>query len=279
MKDNGKYFKTNLRRWNELVEINAKSKFYDLDGFKSGKSSLFPIEREEIGNVDGKTLLHLQCHFGMDTLSFARLGAKVTGVDFSDKAIKLARQLSEELNIPAKFIKANIYDIPDILHDKFDIVFTSNGAIGWLPDLYKWAEIIDYCLKPGGTFYITENHPFGNLIDEKYDNAFQVGYDYFNDGKPYRFDEDDGAYVDPNIKLQNFETYDWFHPMGDVINSLLKVNFELEFLHEFPFSFFQIHPDMKQNKETKYWEFQTLKHSVPMIFSIKAHKIKTNLLP
>ena len=154
MKDNEKYFNTNLRRWNELVGINAKSKFYDLDGFKSGKSSLLPITRKEIGNVDGKTLLHLQCHFGMDTLSLARLGAKVTGVDFSNKAIKLARQLSEELNIPAKFIETNIYDIPDILHEKFDVVFTSDGVICWLPDLYKWAEIIDYCLKPGGTFYI-----------------------------------------------------------------------------------------------------------------------------
>ena len=273
MKDNEEYFKTNLRRWNELVAINANSKFYDLNGFKSGISSLFPIESEEIGSVDGKTLLHLQCHFGMDTLSLARLGANVTGVDFSDKAIKFARQLSEELNIPATFIHSNIYDIPDVLNEKFDIVFTSNGVIGWLPDLYKWAEIIDYCLKPGGTFYIIENHPFGNLIDEKYDGAFQVGYDYFNEGKPYHFDEDEGAYADPNIKLQNFETYDWFHPMGDIINSLLKVGLELEFLHEFPFSFFQIHPDMKQ-RDDKYWEFQTLKYSVPMIFSIKSHKRK-----
>jgi len=271
MKENEKYFQTNLRRWNELVAINARSKFYDLDGFKSGKSSLFPIESEEIGNVDGKSLLHLQCHFGMDTLSFARFGAKVTGVDFSDEAIQLARKLSEELKIPAKFIKANIYDIPTFLNEKFDIVFTSNGAICWLPDLYKWAEIIDYCLKPGGTFYITDNHPFGNLIDEKHMDAFQVGYDYFRDGKPYFFDGDDGAYVDSNVKLQNYATYDWFHPLGEIINSLLKTNFELDFFHEFPFSFFQIHPDMKQ-REDRYWEFQTLKHSVPMIFSIKAHK-------
>ena len=273
MKDNEEYFKTNLRRWNELVAVNAKSKFYNLDGFKSGKSSLFPIELKEIGNVEGKTLLHLQCHFGMDTLSFARMGAKVTGVDFSDKAIALARQLSEELDIPATFIHANIYDIPEILEDKFDIVFTSNGVIGWLPDLFKWAEIINHCLKPGGTFYIVENHPFGNLIDEKYMEAFQVGYDYFNEGKPYHFDEDEGAYADPNIKLQNFETYDWFHPMEHVINSLLKVGLELEFFHEFPFSFFQIHPDMKQ-RDDNYWEFQTFKHSVPMIFSLKAHKRK-----
>jgi len=237
LKNNEEYFKTNLRRWNELVEVNAKSKFYNLDGFKSGKSSLFPIELKEIGDVEGKTLLHLQCHFGMDTLSLARMGAKVTGIDFSDKAIALARQLSEELDVPANFINANIYDIPNLLEDKFDIVFTSNGVIGWLPDLFKWAEIIDYCLKPGGTFYIVENHPFGNLIDEKYEEAFQVGYDYFNEGKPYRFDEE-MSYADPNYKVQNNTT---------------------------------IHPDMKQ-REDHYWEFQTFKYSVPMIFSIRAHK-------
>ena len=204
LKENEKYFKTNLKRWNELVEINAKSKAYDLEGFKKGKSSLFPIETKELGDVRGKTLLHLQCHFGMDTLSLARFGAKVTGVDFSDKAIERARELSEELKIPANFIQANVYDIPNIINEKFDIVFTSNGVIGWLPDLYKWAEIIDYCLKPGGFFYITDNHPFGNLVDEKYKDTFQVGYDYFNDGKPYKFDDDDGAYVDHNIKLKNY---------------------------------------------------------------------------
>jgi len=270
MKFKDKYLQSNLKRWNELVEINAKSKSYDLEGFKEGKTSLFPIELEELGDIECKTLLHLQCHFGMDTLSWARKGAQVVGIDFSTKAINLARQLSKELNIPAKFIESNIYDIPKFIHEKFDIVFTSYGAICWLPDLYRWAEIIDYCLKPGGIFYIIDNHPFGNLIDEHYIETFQVGYNYFNKGEPYRFD-DDFTYVDSNIKLQNKTSYDWFHSMGDILNSLLRVKLEIEFLHEFPFSFFQIHPDMKQ-REDKYWEFQTFKFSIPMIFSLKAHK-------
>ncbi|MFW9973572.1 MAG: class I SAM-dependent methyltransferase, partial [Candidatus Odinarchaeota archaeon] len=138
--NNHKFFETNLKRWNELVELNAKSRLYDLEGFKSGNSSLLRIELEELGNVMGKSLLHLQCHFGMDTLSWARLGAYVTGVDFSDKAINLARDLSKELNIPARFIQANLYDIPNILHEQFDIVFTSYGTICWLPNLAKWAQ-------------------------------------------------------------------------------------------------------------------------------------------
>ena len=206
----------------------------------------------------------------MDTLSWARKGASVVGVDFSNNAIKLASQLSFELDIPAKFIESNVYDAPKIIKDKFDIVYTSNGVIGWLPDLYKWAEIINYFLKPGGIFYIIENHPFGNLIDEKYEKAFQVGYNYFNEGKPIKFD-DDLSYADTDVKIKNKITYDWFHTMSDVINSLIKVSLEIEFLHEFPFSFFQIHPDMKQ-REDKYWEFQTFTYSIPMIFSLKAHK-------
>jgi SAM-dependent methyltransferase len=270
MKQYKKFFDANLKRWNELVDINAKSKFYDLDGFKEGKTSLFSIEREELTDVKDKTLLHLQCHFGMDTLSWARIGAKVTGVDFSDKAIKLAKMLCNELQIPANFIHSNIYDLPKVLDEKFDIVFTSCGVIGWLPDLYAWAQIINHYLKPGGIFYIVDNHPFGNLIDEKFKEEFRIGYDYFNEGKPNRFD-DDGAYVDTRIQIENKTTYDWFHPMGDIINSLLEVNFEILFLHEFPFSFFQIHPDMKQ-REDGYWEFQTFKHSIPMMFSLKAKK-------
>ncbi|MFX1501432.1 MAG: class I SAM-dependent methyltransferase [Promethearchaeota archaeon] len=263
------FFKINLKRWNELVEINAKSKSYDLEGFKSGKTSLYSIELKELGDVKGKSLLHLQCHFGMDTLSWARLGAKVTGIDFSDKAINLAKKLSKELNIPARFILSNLYDIPKILNEKFDIVFTSYGVICWLPDIIKWAKIISDFLKEGGIFYIIENHPFGLLIDE-HQKAFRVGYNYFSEGKPIYFNED-GAYADPSAKLKNRESYDWIHSMSSIVNALIDANLEIEFLHEFPFTFFNIHPDMRR-REDGYWEFTDLEFSVPMMFSIKCHK-------
>ncbi len=269
MLNNKKYFETNLKRWNELVEINAKSKSYDLPGFLEGNSSLFPIEVEEIGNVKGKTLLHLQCHFGMDTLSWARLGAKVTGVDFSNKAIELAKDLSNRLNIPARFILSNVYDIPEVLEEKFDIVFTSYGTICWLPDLVQWAQIISDCLNPGGIFYIIDGHPFGFIIDEK-KNPFNVGFNYFSEGKPVFFDEN-AAYADPLADLKNQATFEWDHPMSEIINSLIKANLEIEFLHEFPFTFFSIHPDMKK-REDGYWEFINYEYTVPMMFSIKTHK-------
>jgi len=264
-----KYFKINLKRWNELAEINAKSRVYDLEGFKTGKTSLLSIELEELGDVNGKTLLHLQCHFGMDTLSWARLGAKVTGVDFSDKAIILAKELSKELDIPARFINANVYDLLNILNEQFDIVFTSYGVLCWLPDLEKWAQTINSCLKPGGTFYVIDGHPFGILIDEK-QQPFKVGFNYFPDGKPLYWEEE-AAYADPSTELINKVSYEWDHPISEILNSLLRVNLELEYVHEFPFSYHNYHPDMIK-REDGYYEFQNLRFSVPMMFSIKAHK-------
>ncbi len=267
--NNDKFFDINLKRWNELVDINAKSQMYDLEGFISGQTSLLPIELEELGDVKGKSLLHLQCHFGMDTLSWARLGARVTGVDFSDKAISFARELSYKLKIPGNFIESNIYDIQNVLDEKFDIVFTSYGTICWLPDIVEWAKLISYHLKPGGIFYIIDGHPFGFIIDEKQE-PFKVGFNYFFEGEPVYFDEG-GAYADPMADLKNQASYQWDHPMSDIINSLINADLEIEFLHEFPYTFFSIHPDMKERKDG-YWEFTNFKFTVPMMFSIRAQK-------
>ena len=147
------YINYNQDLWNELTPIHERSKFYDLEGFRSGKQSLKSIELDELGDVSGKSLLHLQCHFGVDTLSWARKGGIVTGIDFSDASINLAQSLSRELGIKASFFRANIYDLPDILKAEFDIVYTSYGVLAWLPDLKRWAEIIVHYLKRGGFFY------------------------------------------------------------------------------------------------------------------------------
>ncbi len=120
---------------------------YDLEGFRRGQNTFYPIEIEELGDVRGKTVLHLQCHFGQDTMSLARMGAKVVGVDFSEEAVKLARSLSTEIGIPAEFICCNIYDLPKHLDRQFDIVFTSAGVLCWINDLSKWAQLIDRYLK------------------------------------------------------------------------------------------------------------------------------------
>ena len=167
-KNYNKYFEANKALWNKRVDLHFNSEFYDKDKFKKSKNSLNSIELKELGDISGKTILHLQCHFGQDTLSLANLGAEVTGVDFSEEAIIKAKQLSNELNIKADFICSNIYDLKEKLNGKFDIVFTSYGTIGWLPDINKWAEIISHFLKPKGQFLIVEFHPFIWMLDDKF---------------------------------------------------------------------------------------------------------------
>ena len=123
------------QNWNERTPIHAASSFYNVDGFESGDITLTNTEIEEMGSVVGKSLLHLQCHFGMDTMSWSRLGANATGVDISDTAIELARELNDELCLNTRFIRSNIYDLPDVLNEQFDIVYTAIGALCWLPDM------------------------------------------------------------------------------------------------------------------------------------------------
>ena len=160
------YMKDNQGWWNEAAQVHAQGEGYLMREFKQGLNKLHPLDREEVGDVTGKKLLHLQCHFGMDTLSWARLGAQVTGIDFADKAIAIAKDLSQELNLDATFLCSDIYHVRDALDaaGQFDIVYTSYGAICWLPDLQPWGQIIAHYLKPGGFFYIAEVIPLCGLL-------------------------------------------------------------------------------------------------------------------
>jgi len=150
------YFKTNQKLWDAKTDVHKESDFYDLENFKKGATSLKKYELDALGNVHGKSLLHLQCHFGQDSMSWARMGAKVTGVDFSSEGIKTARAMNDELGLDVKFIECNVYDLQNHLNEQFDIVYCSYGVTCWLPDLVKWAGIVNQFIKPGGTFYIAE---------------------------------------------------------------------------------------------------------------------------
>src|SRR6187551_1118010 len=161
------YLDINKASWNQRTAVHVASDFYGVDAFVKGKSSLQQIELGLLGDVAGKSILHLQCHFGQDTLSLARLGAKVTGVDLSDVAITEARKLARELGLSTDFICCNVYDLPQQLEQQFDVVFTSYGAIGWLPDLDRWAQIVRRFLKPGGRLVLVEFHPFVWMFDDQ----------------------------------------------------------------------------------------------------------------
>lgn len=276
-----KYLKNNQKLWNEITPIHARSEFYDVEGFKKGKCTLESIELEEVGDVSGKSLLHLQCHFGMDTLSFARLGAKVTGVDFSDESIKLARSLRKETGLKARFIQSNIYDLPDVLKGKFDIVFTSYGVLAWLPDLNKWAEIIAHYLKRGGIFYIVEFHPVQLIFDDSPDvTGLKAKYSYFHTLEPTNWEPhcDYTSSVKGSLKWINDDpdavvthgSYEWTHSLGDIITSLANAGLRIEFLHEFPFTSYKALPFMKKQRDGWYHVKGDL---IPLMFSIKATKL------
>ena len=262
-----KYLKRNQKYWNEITPVHAASEFYDAKGFEAGRNTLTSIERDELGDVSGKSLLHLQCHFGMDTLSWARLGARVTGVDFSEKAITLAHSLSTKIGIDATFICSNIYDLPQVLNKKFDIVFTSRGVLGWLPDLPKWGQIIAHFLKKGGTFYIYERHPLLNMFEyDKGKNKLELKYSYFSLPEPAEWPGYDYA---SKVKL-SVSQYEWFHPLSEIVNALLEAGLRIEFLHEFPVLFYREIPSMTKDKDG-WWRLEGNK--LPLSFSIKANKL------
>lgn len=259
------YFAKNREMWNGHVSIHEKSKFYDVDGFKKGRNSLTFVELEELGNVAGKTLLHLQCHFGLDTMSWARLGARVTGVDFSEKAIALARSLSNELAVDARFIQSNIYDLPRALEDQFDTVYTSYGVLCWLPDLKKWGRVISHFLNEGGTFYMVEFHPIRSMFNDEGD----ITEPYFHSDEPAKY-EGSGSYADPSANFKHV-SYEWFHSLSDVVNALIDAGLRIEFLHEFPFSTSGDCPFLEQ-REDGLWYHKNKDIKIPLMFSIKARK-------
>jgi SAM-dependent methyltransferase len=268
------YIETNRRHWDELVPLHVRSGFYDVDAFKTGQSTLTRLEREEVGDVRGKTLLHLQCHFGLDTLSWAREGAIVTGVDFSPEAVRVARELSGELAIEARFVESDVAGLPDALSGEFDIVFTSLGVVSWLPDLQRWAAVIAHFLKPGGTFYMLEFHPVQQALEITEDNPtvdeLRFRWPYFATAEPLRFD-DGGSYAEPSALLHNRTTYIYQHSLSEIVTSLLDAGLALEFLHEFPFSRMQHFPFMEK-RDDGFWHVTKEGVSAPLMFSLRAHK-------
>jgi len=259
------YIEINKKSWNNRTDTHIKSDFYDVDGFLKGRSSLQNIELDLLGDITGKTILHLQCHFGQDTISMARLGATTVGVDLSDKAIENAKNLASQLDANATFICCDVYDLPNHLDQEFDIVFTSYGTIGWLPDLDKWAKIISKFLKPGGKFIFAEFHPVVWMFDDDFE---KVGYNYFNSGAI--IETESGTYADRDANITQ-EYVCWNHPMSEVLNSLIKNGLEINQFEEFdysPYNCFRHTVEFEPNK----FRIAHLGNKIPMVYAIVANK-------
>ncbi len=259
------YFKTNRETWNKKVAVHSASSFYDLPGFMSGKSSLNVYELKALGDVSGKSLLHLQCHFGQDTLSWSRLGAHCTGIDISDEAIALSKKLTKDLNLSAQFICCNVLDTSKYIDEQFDIVFTSYGTIGWLPDLKPWAIMIAERLKSGGFFYIIDFHPIVWMFDYTTGTPL-MKYRYHQ--KEAIYDEYKGTYANESSDIISKE-YGWNHGIGAIITALVEAGLHIDYLNEYDESPYDVLPDLIQNENDLY---VTKDRLYPLLFELKATK-------
>jgi SAM-dependent methyltransferase len=279
MIDEEKIFQQNIKNWNERVHIHKLSKkIYNIEAFKKGNLSFVANEHKEliehIDSFEGKDLIHLMCHFGLDTLSFAKLGANVTGVDFSEEAIKLAEKIAKETKIDAKFVKQNIYGISNLIKQKFDIVFTSCGVLSWLPDLNKWAREITNLLKENGIFYIKESHPISYIFDYDAESPDKLipRYPYFNDNKMLIEDiEYTYAHDGTSKVLEETISYQFNHRLSEIINPLIQAGLTIKYIDESPLGFYQQFNFMNFDKENKLWKFPD-KHQtfIPLTFTIIA---------
>lgn len=263
MEDN--YLEINRETWNKKTEVHVDSEFYDQKGFLEGNNTLKPIELDLLGDISGKKILHLQCHFGQDTMSLSRLGAKTTGVDLSDKAINKARETAQQLNLDTHFINCDVYSLPEHLNEEFDIVFTSYGTIGWLPDLDKWAKVIQRFLKPGGKFIMADFHPVVWMFDDNFEG---IGYNYFKEDPI--IETGNGTYADKEAPV-SLKTVSWNHATSEILNSLIINGLELNSFNEYDYSPYDCFNKTEEFEPGKY-RIMHLGNKIPMVYSIVATK-------
>ena len=261
----------NRELWDALVPVHLASDFYDVEGFRAGRCTLDPIEVEELGDVQGRSLLHLQCHFGLDTLSWARRGARATGMDFSAPAIEAARRLADEAGLDARFLCSEIGQVAASHRETYDIVFSSGGVLCWLPDLRPWAEAIAGWLEPGGVFYLREFHPVGGIFDDEHEGEPRLRYPYFPHAEPLVFEPDGlGSYADPDSPV-DMASAEWSHPVSEILGALLGAGLRLDFFHEFDFISYKSHLFLEQGEDGR-WRHPDHPGGLPLMFSLKMTK-------
>lgn len=273
--DTNQSYEANRNWWDAVTKAHVQSSYYGLESFLKGRNTIPEYVTKEIGDITAKKLLHLQCHFGQDTLSLARMGASVTGIDFGGEAIERAKQLTGEIGVEARFMRTNVYDLPEILNEQFEVVFTSNGVLAWLHDLDAWGKIIANSLLPGGVFYISDFHPLMESLQderpiERPEDLF-VAYPYFTTGTPwFTSGENSTDYADRELCL-DLETFEWFHSLQDILSATLDAGLEIELFREHQFCVYQARQGMVKEKDG-LWHMPKGISEIPLMFSLRARK-------
>jgi 2-polyprenyl-3-methyl-5-hydroxy-6-metoxy-1,4-benzoquinol methylase len=261
------WFETNRANWDERVPIHVTGRFYDQPGFLAGRDTLQPFERDEVGDVAGKTLVHLQCHFGQDTLSWARSGARVTGLDFSAPAIEAARAAAAQIGVDADFVVSNVYDAAEALGERqFDIVYVGIGSLIWLPDVAAWAKVVARLLRPGGFLYLSDGHPMAQILA---DESLTVEHSYFAT-EPTRWEEP-GTYADLDAVTTHNVTYEWPHALSEVFSAILAAGLRIDCFAERDYALYPRWPFLDR-RDDGTWRMPADMPSVPLMYSLRASK-------
>ena len=267
------YKETNRANWDSRVDIHYGSDVYGIPRFVADPNyvgSVVRFDTEKMPDVSGKRLLHLQCHIGTDTLGCARLGADVTGVDFSEKAIEAARRLSTECGTPGRFVVSELYDAPEALPERFEIVYTGVGAINWLPDIVGWAEVVASFLDDGGVFYMREGHPIMWTLDyERDDDELVIKYPYFEQAEPLSFSEET-TYAGEGV-LSSPVTYDWNHGMAEVLQALIGAGLRIDRIEEYDALEWEAGP-VNQLGDDGMFRLRDGRERLPVMWSVLATK-------
>jgi SAM-dependent methyltransferase len=268
------YLKVNLANWNDRAAIHFKDEAggYRVEEFLAGEDNLHPIEDREVGDVRGKRIAHLQCHFGIDTLCLARRGASCVGLDFSPVAIAAARDLQKQTGLDASFVEGNVYDARALIEGHYDMAYVTWGAINWLPDIARWAMVVSSLLKPGGTLYLLEGHP-ALLTHDETTPDLKLGFDWRTpQDKPVIMDEAT-TYTGDTTPVTATKTHVWIHPLSDIINAVIGSGMRLDYLHEHEELAWQFAPIMVPVEgKRRMWVLPEGFPRLPLSFSLKATK-------
>jgi SAM-dependent methyltransferase len=274
---NDEFIETNRLNWDDRAGLHAHpTTGYRLDRFRNDRSLLSDVidfDKTYLGALSGLHVVHLQCHIGTDTLSLARLGANVTGLDQSGASLDGARDLFASVDTPGRFVQANVYDAVDALdEEQFDLVYTGVGALNWLPDIARWGETVAALVRPGGSFYIREGHPVAWAIDlDRTDGALQLKYPYFETVEPMTFDQAD-TYVDTaGAKVSNTRFHEWNHGIGEIFMALTNAGLSVNTIDEHKALEWEMLPQQYEVDQRWYLPDDQI-NLLPVMYSMAATK-------
>lgn len=271
----GDYIEANRKNWDDRVPIHLSSPTaYDVDGFIGDPEKLsFTVrfDLQHLPDVRGKSMLHLMCHIGLDTLSWARLGADAMGIDFSGESIRVAAETAERAGLNVRFAQSNVYEARTAVEGEFDVVYMSSGVLMWLPDIDRLSGVVASLLKPGGLFHLTEIHPLALALDlPSADGSLRIVRPYLGSGEPF-VEESEESYVQGEGAIEHATSYQWAHGLGEVANAFTRHGMRLSLLREYPFGGFP--PGAPLVRRADGWhEYPPDPNMTPLMYTLQAVK-------